>query len=169
MSHDLPTKPLIPAWLTRLGVMLVVVVIVGWIVSWELHRARMSSGRVPCASHLRQIGQAMRQYELDHGVVPSDLDTIATVFWATPDVLVCPDDPDISGGAGPRQLGWNTSYVYLPPTTLGPDVLVGYCASGRHADGDGGTHILLGDGSVRYAFGDEVRRHLADEPTTRPW
>ena len=139
-----------------------------YIAGGVLQRMRMSAGRVECASHLRQIGQAMRQYEVDHGVVPPDLNTISAVFWATPDVLVCPDDPNISPGPGPRQLGWNTSYVYLPSEPLGPNVLAGYCASGRHNDGDGGTYVLLGDGSVRYAFGNEVRRLLAGEPSTRP-
>src|SRR5687768_5842945 len=39
------------------------------IIKPSLERARMTSGRVPCASNLRQVGQALLLYAIDNGRV----------------------------------------------------------------------------------------------------
>jgi prepilin-type processing-associated H-X9-DG protein len=126
-------------------------------------RARASFGRVPCASNLRQLGQAARSYAMDFdGAFPRDLDDIAAYApELRPAVFVCPDDAEATPGAPPFVLGRNTSYVWLGEgltDAVGSRVVIAHCSPAFH--GGEGTHVLFADGSVRYVSNAELRELL---------
>jgi type II secretory pathway pseudopilin PulG len=83
----------------RRGRLLELLVVVGIIVCLisillpTLNRWRdpyRTSGRQPCASNLRQIGQALLLYSMDHGgLYPATLDELAASQDLTDEVLVC--------------------------------------------------------------------------------
>ena len=76
-------------------------------------RAREPANCIKCASNLRQIGQALRQYDLDHpgaAILPVD-DLVAWSDLAS-EVFVCPSS-NTQDAPGPLILGRNRDYHYL--------------------------------------------------------
>jgi hypothetical protein len=131
-------------------------------VMWSLERSRSGMGRVECASQLRQIGQAARAYAVLHEVLPPNLETIYAESFGEADlpVFVCPQDPVATPGPPPFVPGRNLSYVYLggglKDNDVGHEDPLGYCLPANHARE--GTHVLFGDGSVRWVDADELKR-----------
>lgn len=155
--------------LVRIGAAVGVMLLVGWAGFHWLERMRMSSGRVPCGSNLRQIGQACRQYAMDHdGPFPQDLDAVFAYMRSrydnfNPDIFVCPD-ADLDPGPPPLILGRNASYVYLgggKTDSAGWQAALGYCDSGAHDHDGSGSYVLAGDGSVSYVRGKAFEHVLS--------
>jgi prepilin-type processing-associated H-X9-DG protein len=122
-----------------------------------LERMRMTAGRVPCASNLRQVGQALLLYAVDNGrVYPPGLEVL-TVSDISPEVLHCAD----GGKAAP--------FVYLTPHGLmddyGGDDPIAYEPASYH-DGAGGN-VLFGDGHVAFIESAALEALLA-RAATRP-
>jgi prepilin-type processing-associated H-X9-DG protein len=116
-------------------------------------------GRLKCASNLRQIGQSLQIYSIEHGgVYPPSFDELVVAGDITSEVFVCPYSSD-ARAEGPttqallqdfRTPGHN-SYVYVigsvPERTLSPTHVVAYDAPNNHGAADG-MNVLYGDGHV---------------------
>ena len=142
------------------SIVLILPLMIGILVP-SLNRAREAANRVACASNLRQIGQAMRQYAIDDveaGRFPPDLETLYAVDGTmVPDTFVCPTS-NAAAAPPPFALGRNLSYVYLGDglTDAGPATTpVAHCETHNHR-GEG-TNVLYLDGSARF-----------EEPTAYP-
>ncbi len=143
---------------------------------------------VQCSQHLKQIGDAIVLYSLDHkGEFPPDLGTLATAGHDALDVsyFVCPAAGALPKGwrtmAKPDQATWinaHTDYIYLgskmSTITATSDVPLAYEKDDDH-DGRG-MHVLFGDGRVEFLSMKDVHKLLgpkvgAERLTTRiyPW
>jgi hypothetical protein len=99
-------------------------------------RARENARRVRCASHLRQISQALLIYANDHGnVYPPSLEAFK-------------GDPDVPGYLFACPTSKLTNYVYLPNAPAADDAIVIYEPPSNH-DGDG-ANFLHRDGTVSW-------------------
>ena len=136
-------------------------------------RALEGCNRVPCASNLRQIGQAVFLYAEDHnGLCPAKLDDLITATDLSPTVFVCPDshdrpaDPKRPLAAQFAQPG-HCSYRYLTPgvrlADLSDDAPMATEDPANH-DNEG-ANVLFGDGHVEWFTIAGFRQLLA---TTRP-
>lgn len=137
------------------------------------------SSRVPCASNLRQIGQALAMYaEANGGRYPSDLEGFAISGTLEPQVLICPDGSDTPAkGATPAELAaefrqaGHVSFVYLGRGRRAADFTADdVLAYDRPTDHDGtGSNILCGDYHVEWVPTGILNQMLAQpHPTTRP-
>lgn len=134
----------------------------GWLAYGWLERMREGSGRVPCGSNLRQIGQACREYAIEFdGLYPADLDTVYRYMASTgvePDMFICPEHEGVAPAPPPLVYGVNTSYGYLgeglSTGSARSTVPLAHCYPAHH-DSDG-TYGLFADGSVRYLHGEEL-------------
>jgi prepilin-type processing-associated H-X9-DG protein len=115
--------------------------------------------RVICASHLKQIGQAMLLYANENGGTSADsFVTLLRTQDLVPDVFVCPKDDiepaeDVDAFAadpGPR----HCSYLYLgdrlpmPFNALPAEAILAYDRLDNH-EGDS-INILFGDGHAEF-------------------
>ena len=137
----------------------------------SLGRAREAANRVKCATNLRQIGQAARQYAIDdpEGRFPPDLETLYTATTATmtlsTEIWVCPTST-ATPAKPPFVLGQNLSYVYLGAglTEDAPATAVAaHCELHNHGDG---TNVLYRDGSVRFELSGQLPAGV--QPTSAP-
>jgi hypothetical protein len=129
--------------------------------------AQQRMGRQPCASNLRQIGQALLLYSMDHGGrLPDRLQDLTTgTDSLTRQALICADGPDRPGQVSYDYLGAGRQYE-----DFGPDDIVAFEPPHNH-DSDGG-YALFGDGHVAFVFPatnlrDDVAR-VRTMLTTRP-
>ena len=69
--------------------------------------ARQRMGTQPCASNLRQVGQALLLYSMDHGGrLPDRLQDLTTgTYSLTEQALICADGPDRPGQVSYDYLG----------------------------------------------------------------
>ena len=129
----------------------------------SLNRAREAANKVKCASNLRQVGQAARQYAIDgDGAFPPDLETLTAASAVVPEVMICPSSSH-AAAAPPFVAGQNLSYVYLGrgltdamPTTA----ILAYEPMENH--NREGANFLFGDGSVRFIQQAEARAAIAE-------
>jgi hypothetical protein len=115
-----------------------------------------TSGRQPCPSNLRQIGQALLLYSMDHnGVYPTTLDALVTPELLTKKVLTC--------------YYTHKPFIFLAPggvaSAYGDEDLIVYEPLEAH-DGDG-SYLLFGSGRVAWEQAPAVRRYVA-RAATRP-
>jgi hypothetical protein len=119
-----------------------------------------TSGRQPCPSNLRQIGQALLLYSRDHGgVYPTTLDALVTPDLLTNEVLVCyyTRKPFVFVAAA----GIASSY--------GDEDLIVYEPLEAH-DGEG-SYLLFGSGRTAWEHAAGAQRYIAraaTRPSTRP-
>lgn len=110
-------------------------------------------------SNLRQIGQGLLLYSIDHGRLPPDLGTMAVDVDLHPSVFVCPT------GAGPsppanfddlpreQKIAWinkNSHYIYFADARINgpPDTVIVHEKLDNH--GREGINILYNDGHVEW-------------------
>ena len=140
------------AFATALGPCAIALLLVVW-----PSIARQRSGRQPCASNLRQIGQALLLYSMDHdGRIPDRLEDLITGTDALSATgLICPDGPDRPG---------QCSYDYIGAGRMlddfGPDDIVAFEPPHNHQS-DGG-YALFGDGHIEYVYpAGKLRENIA--------
>jgi prepilin-type processing-associated H-X9-DG protein len=112
--------------------------------------------RVRCASHLRQIGQALLLYQQQFGEYPPSLAEVLATQDIGAEVFICPDSSDTptQGNSAAEasvdlMRGGHLSYVYVPgqdPKTISPDAVLAYEPL-EHHNGNG-AHFLFADGHV---------------------
>ncbi len=131
-------------------------------------RSRESANVLVCASHLRQIGQAVAAYAAADpgGQFPPDLATLALAQGVPPGALLCPsgDDTPAAAAAGVTAPAHH-SYVYCGAglTTGAPGSAVVAFDDARVHDADG-RNVLFADGHVTFLTGpaaDHVLNELA--------
>ena len=122
-------------------------------------RSRPLSNRVKCASNLKQIGNAMLLYSLDHGGrYPDGIEGLLEEDITTP-VFICPQTNDSPAKAGPTtkataanvESGGHLSYVYIGKGMMNSapaDVVVAYEPLANHQNT--GMNVLYGDLHVEY-------------------
>jgi prepilin-type processing-associated H-X9-DG protein len=142
----------------RVIVALGIVVLIVSLVAPTIRRARMTSGRVPCASNLRQIGQALLLYSrANGGMHPPSLQVMSVTEDIHPEVLHCAD----GGGSFP--------FIFLAPSVLADsytaDDPIVYEPAEYH-DGAGGN-VLFGDGHVEFVQAAALKS-LIQRAATRP-
>jgi prepilin-type processing-associated H-X9-DG protein len=142
-----------------------IVVALGMSISSEMsgYRAIEEAKQVQCRSNLRQIGQAITLYCIDHrGQYP---DSVATMFFNEAneglgvEVFVWPDSKDTPAtGATTQVVAGNLlvpghcSYIYigngLNSRTVAANTVVAYEPVANH--GGAGMNVLFGDGHVEF-------------------
>jgi hypothetical protein len=129
-------------------------------------RARM--GRQPCASALRQIGQALQIYSGDHdGRIPDRLQDLTAGPDAilSPEVLLCSDGGDRPGQCSFDYLGAGRKFA-----DFSADDIVAFEPPHNHQS-DGG-YTLFGDGHIEFVYPASVLREKVERVkknlTTRP-
>lgn len=146
-----------------------------------LGRAREGAQRIKCGSNLRQIGQALRAYLVDHNAYPPDFETLVANSDLVDEVLISPSS-ETAPGRPPYQLGKNCDFIYLAPG-FGPDTpghQIVVIEPVLHPAKDGqlpATHVLHADGSVHLLNEAQARQLLTaplspgrdlTAPATRP-
>jgi hypothetical protein len=108
-------------------------------------RERETASRVKCASHMRQIGQALMLYADGHGgSLPPTLEVLRkSVPELSDEIFACPD----------ARTG---NYVYLPSASTSSDSIVLYEPLGNH--GDEGANFLFRSGTVSWEPRSQVMR-----------
>ena len=114
-----------------------------------------TTGRQPCPSNLRQIGQALLLYSNDHGgVYPMTLDALAASHDLTDEVLVC--------------YYTRKRFVFLAPggvaNSYGDEDLIAYEPWECH---EKGSNLLFGSGRTAWESAAAVKRYVA-QAATRP-
>ena len=164
------TPPFVGGGLARGGLLMGIVAVCMMVfVVPQLGRARESANRVKCASNLRQIGQGLRQYAIDHGgVYPPDLDTLLTYAGSAADVLLCPRGDERADDTPPYELGVDCSYAMFALGTRErrpQDEVLATCDPRNHPPRDSattsGANVLFADGSVEFLEEDEFLAALA--------
>jgi hypothetical protein len=120
-----------------------------------LNRYRETAGRDPCASNLRQLGQALLLYQMDHkGLWPQRIEEATAPLDVPPVVLTCivAEKPFVflRGGAVASTLGENDVVAYEPA---------------EYHDGRGGC-ALFGDGHVMWLTPEELKAAIARPVST---
>ena len=116
-------------------------------------RAREGANRIKCASNLRQIGQALRQYALDgDGTFPPDFDVLLANSDLWPEAFVCPsNESGAENPSPPLVFGANCDYLYLGDGLNDSAAATRVLALGDPTHhGDDGTNVLFADGMVRF-------------------
>jgi prepilin-type processing-associated H-X9-DG protein len=125
-----------------------------------------------CASHLRQIGEAIRLYVNDnHGQYPGTLGALVLTEDIDPSAFVCPASKEAQSSAPTtRQCasqidsGLCCSYIYcgegLTSASVTPDTVIAYESPSHNHNGV--TNFLFGDGRVEYLMPSEVSQVLAN-------
>ena len=127
-----------------------------------LKREREETGQIPCASNLRQIGQAIFLYCYDvDSHYPPDLAALLRTQGLSPKALICPasDDTPASSPADLSQPG-HCSYIYIGSNLTWSKNLAGV-ADTIIAFEDPALHDLEG-ASVLYADGHVIWVFLPD-------
>jgi prepilin-type processing-associated H-X9-DG protein len=119
----------------------------------SLNRARETANRVQCASHLRQIGQAMMLYANENnGKFPDSPDKLVTDESLPLTAFLCPSTTDTPApNAAGLTSGGHDSYVYLGKgltSGVGGHAVLAYEATSNH--GGTGSNFLFGDGHVAF-------------------
>jgi prepilin-type processing-associated H-X9-DG protein len=128
-------------WLLVIGIVALIISII----LPSIQRARQPSGRLPCPSNMKEIGQAIYLYAQAHGgKCPASLAELKRVMDVPQKTFVCPDDPATHAEG-------ESTYIYLGcGKTLadlsGYDVLA-YEPLEIHEDGG---DVLFGDGHVEF-------------------
>lgn len=136
-----------------------------------LGRAREPANRIKCSSHLRQIGQALRQYAIDdvrEGKFPPDFETLLANSDLVAEVFLCPSS-DSWDGSQPLDITTHASYLYLGAglsDSVGASVVNAIEFEDNH-NGEG-AHVLYADGSVEFLPWPEVARKLAEQKQRDP-
>lgn len=121
---------------------------------------REAAQRVNCASHMRQIGQAILLYAMDNqGQFPPRLEEAFLTQQISAVIFVCPSSSDTEAPGGTLQAQaanlstpGHMSYVYLGKgmtTTTKADAIVLYEPLTNH--GNDGANFLFADGHVEFA------------------
>lgn len=173
-NDDLPDAPCrFPGRLVA-GLLLIVVggtvALLGWkaLVVWT----SPPLGRSPCASNLRQIGQAAQLYANEHdGRFPDDIEGLLTQD-IIPSVFVCPDSGDTAAAQGPTTQATaanvnapgHCSYVYVGKgwrvKDATADVVMAYEPLKNHEGR--GMNVVYGDGHVDWVAAAEARAMLSE-------
>jgi len=135
----------------KLNSLLMIVAIVAIFIAIVLpliNRLREPGGRVPCASNMRQIGQALLLYSMDHGGrYPQQLEELLKDI--TEELLVCAETGEPS--------------IFVRPGAIAADLtandVVVYEPLSAH-EGEG-SMVLFGDGHVKWVRADGLERMLA--------
>ncbi len=125
----------------------------------SLNRSRETANRVKCASNMRQMGQALLLYSIEHRQrYPKTLGELVTTQDLGIDVFTCPSGNveypfDLRQAPIEQQAQWVTDhapYVFLAPpnANVPPDIVVIHEAFDNH--GGGGINVLFGDGHVEF-------------------
>lgn len=134
---------------------LLVIVLVIVILLPPMGQPREAAQRIKCASHLRQVGQALRAYVMDHGAYPPDFETLVANSDLVDEVFICPSGEYVPGPP-PYQLGKNCDFMYLAsgfgPNVPGHQIVViepvlypakeGQLPAGHVLHADGSVHLL---------------------------
>jgi hypothetical protein len=129
--------------------------------------ARERMGRQPCASALRQIGQALLMYSTDHGGrIPDRLQDLTAGPDALPaNALLCPNGSDRPGQFSFDYLGAGRRYDDFSAN----DIVAFEPPHNHHSDGG---YALFGDGHVEFVYpASELREdveRVKKKLTTRP-
>lgn len=139
-------------------------------------RSRAVSNRVMCASHMRQIGQAIAMYANDHGgLFPDDLETVFVNEDVSIALFVCPSSSDTppagpttqATAAGLRQPG-HCSYIYLgnglTDNTVTPNTVLLYEPLANH--GGSGMNVMFGDFHVEWVPATTAQKILTQHATS---
>lgn len=144
LSYDsgAPRSPL--RWgqmlLIAVAISLSIYALAGWLGgSYKLTGHRVTS-QSDCASNLRKIGLALRQYNLEQkGAWPTDLGQLQVMQDLWPDVLACPE-ANWPPTSTPEQ------YVYIRPiSTLSESTVIAIEPLRNHG---GRANVLFADGRV---------------------
>jgi prepilin-type processing-associated H-X9-DG protein len=113
--------------------------------TWNRWREAQQGGRDPCASRLRQIGQAILLYANDnHGLCPPSLASLVKGDGLSQEVLICPWDRSSHADG-------ESTYVYLGSgkrfNDLTVDDVLVYEPTNVHEEGG---NVLFGDGHVSF-------------------
>jgi hypothetical protein len=121
-----------------------------------------------CARNLRQIGQALLLYAMDHhsSTYPDDLMAIFDED-VNPNILICPEGTEKPARAGPTtretianvRAGAHCSYVYLGK---GMSIDAKFGTVLAYCQNHNGTFVLFGDGSTIYLNRAESASMLAE-------
>lgn len=166
-----------PSGTEILAILGIVALLISVLLPW-LEGMRETSGRLPCPSHLRQIGQAILLYSNDHGGwYPDRLETLAVTEDLPTEVFVCPSSGHKRAERGPTTQatlasfasGKHISYEYvrppLPMRDVGPNDVIAYEPPTNHPDE--GSNVLYGDGHVNFITHEALQREL--EATRAKW
>jgi len=141
---------------------------------WLAHSQRPMFAYTSCSSHLRQIGQMLLLYKVDHGKYPDDLAELMLEPGYDPEVLCCPatNDQPATGGTR-REIVENVrkkghcSYIYFCKgrVEVGDDDVLACESLNNHHEG---INALFGDGHCEWIGLPEAEKLLAKLATTRP-
>ncbi len=137
----------------------------------SLNRARETANRVKCASHMRQIGQALLLYSNDaRGPYPESLPVVLATQDVASDIFCCPSSNETPATGGTPQaqannltVGPHLSYVYVGKgvnNSAGADTVVLYEPLTNH-DRDG-MNVLFGDGHVEFIVKQRAEKMIAE-------
>ena len=131
----------------------------------SLNRARGAANKIKCASDMRQIGQAARQYAIDfNGPYPDDLPALLAYSSLPNSTVVCPSSSAAAAAPGAALVpGQTLSYVYLGKgmTDDAPATAVLLYEPVDNHDRDG-SNFLFADGSVRFLPRGPARAMIAE-------
>jgi prepilin-type processing-associated H-X9-DG protein len=154
------------------ALLIIVIAALGLPIAYRwLEVQRESSGRMPCPSNLRQVGQAIQIYANDHGgAFPATLEPLFDGKYLMPKTFICPSSGDTAaGGETPEQVraqlmaGDHVSYIYIGAGLTynhGADYVVAYDRPRNHAPD--GANILYADGHVDW-MAMRAFQHVLDE------
>jgi len=141
---------------------------------WLVHADRPMFSFRSCSSHLRQIGQGLLLYRLDHGKYPDDLAEVLLDTGLEPEVLCCPATADEPAEGKTREemvenarKKGHCSYIYFCKGRVevgDDDVMVSESLS-NHRDG---INAVFGDGHCEWIRRQDAEELLAKLATTRP-
>lgn len=141
--------------LVELFVIIGLIALIISIVMLSYHRMQQTSSQVPCATHLRQIGQALLLYSREHGNgrYPSQLQELKIYLSDVP--LVCAETGKpaifVRPAALEKGLTANDVVVYEPHSVSNVE----------------GSNVLFGDGHTEWVGAEELNQMLA-RPSTHP-
>jgi hypothetical protein len=124
--------------------------------------------QIHCMGNLRAIGQATRQYEIEHFRWPRNFAEVYGNKYREPTHFHCPLDPQMLLNGPPFQLGVSTSYHDLLPADPPADpatFVIAVCDGSNHrgqSNSGKDAVVLFADGRVRLVDDAELARLLLD-------
>ncbi len=161
-GHNLPKpRPTGAAWL---GIIVGLAALALTYVVPEMGRPSPTARIIKCGSNLRQIGQGLRQYAIDHPTharYPPTFEVLFPESDLVPEVFICPSSRS-QPGPPPFVVGENCDYRYFGlglDYSLPAEVVLAACDPKHHHRN--GASVLFNDGSVRFLTTSEMLDALA--------